>query len=273
MSRWDTPASDGEVLDRFKRALANALDEQFETSEGDYGERFERQFAVVHGSPYGAASNIRTVLLEVACRHEMALALEHLLLAAAEVPIEYGAWQSYRDTAAKAVGQALEHHPAIRLRLAMIGNSYEIHPAGASDLDDGVVEHTVTWLARHPAIQQHARRALSSCATGDAPEGLNAACIALEMLVRVVTNNSKSLENQIGASASAAAPLPDWFRRHGVKPHVITMAYRIVSSVADFQNAWVKHPPAAGVTFESAEVQFELYAVFNLMYLLAEVAG
>ncbi|HEY0377351.1 MAG TPA: hypothetical protein VGC87_10365, partial [Pyrinomonadaceae bacterium] len=118
LSRWESPATEAEILDRFKHALANALDQKFSRSEGDYGDAFERKFAVVHGSPYGALSNIRTVLYEITSRDTMALAIEHLFQAAAQVPMEYGAWASYLQETAEAVGQVLEHHPGMRLRLA-----------------------------------------------------------------------------------------------------------------------------------------------------------
>jgi hypothetical protein len=69
-SRWDEPEDSGTVLRRFKNALVNGLDSSF--GEGThYDPELERHFAIIHGSPYGAASDIRQVIRKVESRNKM----------------------------------------------------------------------------------------------------------------------------------------------------------------------------------------------------------
>jgi hypothetical protein len=149
---------------------------------------------------------------------------------------------------------------------------YELHPAGASELDESVVDPTVDWLGRYPSVQEHARRSLRRLAEDETFESLNSIRVALETLVRAVLQNGRSLENQIGTEASGDAPFLKWLRERGVKPQTATMGQRITSSFCDLQNSWVKHPPATGASFDRAEAEYAIYVVFSLMRLISRLA-
>ena len=271
-SRWADNDDEAVVLDRFKTAFAAGLRERLGGEGTHYDDALERRFAVVHGTPFGAVSGIRAVILAATSRREIAHAIDDLLTAARDTPVPYGAWGSYLEDISGVVNDVLTHHPAIALKLVMIGNAYEIHPAGALELDTSLVTSSIEWLSKYPAVQDEARSSLRALADGDDARSLNAARQALEMLAKAVVGNDKSLENQIGRTESSDAPLLKWLRDQGVKPQVVTMARQTISSLCQFQNEWVKHRPATGVSFTGAEVEHVIYATFLLIRLISRSA-
>jgi hypothetical protein len=278
MSRWQQDNNELAVLERFKNAIVSALDErlalddQVFATEDDYGEPLERRFTAVHGSPYGGLSNIRTVLLAANSRASMALALDHLIESAAGLRPPSGSRISPLEDVLDAIWESFDHHPELRLCLVQVGQTFEIHASGAPNLDAEVVAPTLVWLARYPGVQREAGRSLRKLAEGESAESLNAARLALEMLLRTVLGNRKTLENQIGRDDNRDAPLPKWLHGRGAKGQTITLARNVISSFTAFQNAWVKHPPPEGASFVSAEPEFGAYIMFILIRLIASLA-
>jgi hypothetical protein len=272
MSRWSAPEEPDEVLAKFKNALVNGLDSWFGRQQ-HYDETLEQRFSIVHGSSLGQASGIRHVLRSASSREEVALTLEHLLQAAAQTPLEYGATTKNVDAVAKAIHDAIEHHRGIRLRLVNTGeDKFEIYPAGVDEIDESAVDQTVAWLATFPAVQAEAQKALRAHVEGDFATSLNSSRQTLEMLVRAALGNAKSLENQIGADSSSDAPLLRWMRERGSKPQTVTLAQRVVSSFCDLQNSWVKHVPASGASFDEPEAEYALYAAFIVARFITRLA-
>jgi hypothetical protein len=269
MTRWHTNDDSESVFVRFRTAVITGLDSAFGT-DAHYDMELERRFSVVHGSPLGAGSDIKEVLRRTTTREQLAVALERLLSAAAQIPLDAYSVTPFVELVATAVSEAATHHPGIALRLVKVAGNYELHPAGATELDAESVEGTLRWLGKYPAIQSQARKALRSHIAGDYSESLNAARVALEMLARALLQNSKTLENQIGNDERA--PLLAWMKDRGVKPQIVTLSNRLVASFCDLQNGWVKHPPAEGASFQAAEAEYALYVVFTLMRLLSRIA-
>ena len=272
-SRWADQDDEALVLKRFKIAFAAGLRERFGGEGAHYDDALEQRFSVVHGTPFGAISGIRAVILAAASRREIAHVIDDLLTAARDTPVPHGAWGSYLEDVSGVVNDILTHHPAITLKLVKIGEAYEIQPVGAPELDTTLVTSGVEWLTKYPAVQAEARRSLRALADGDDTQCLNAAREALEMLAKAVAGNDRSLENQIGRTDSSDAPLLKWLREQGVKPQVITMARQTISSLCQFQNEWVKHRPATGVSFTGAEVEHVIYATFLLIRLISQSAA
>jgi hypothetical protein len=266
-SQWQDEENEAQILNKFQHAIANALDEVF----GDglhYDDLLEKRFSQKHGSPYGAASDIRDVLYRTTSRREMALALEHLIDAASTIPKQYGAWKTTLDQVVGAIDDAFKNQPSIKLKLVLVGDSYEIRAAGPPEIEDAIVEPAIDWLARFPAVQEHARKALRSLAKEEFKESLDAARLALETLAKAVTGVDKSLEKQIAGDA----PLLKWMREKGMKPQAVTMAQRITLSFCDLQNAWVKHQPVAGSSFGSAEAEYGVYVTLCLIRLISQIS-
>ncbi|MGZ5445013.1 MAG: hypothetical protein ACXW5U_18945 [Thermoanaerobaculia bacterium] len=259
---------------RFKNAVINGLDAWFGT-ELHYDRTLEERFSIVHGSQFGPAAGIREILRNTPSREALALTLDHLLEAAAQTPLEYRGITKPVDAVAKAIGEAIQHHPGIALRLVNVDEDmFELHPAGAAELDAVSVDQTLAWLAKFPAVQAESRKALRAHADGDFATSLNSARQVLEMLFRAVLANSKSLENQIGSDpASPDAPVLRWMRERGAKPQTVTLAQRVVASFCDLQNSWVKHLPPTGATFDEAEAEYALYAAFVVARLITRLAG
>jgi len=264
-SRWQEQEADNDRFMRFREAVINALDASCGHGR-HYGPDLERYFAIVHGSEQGVA--IREVLHQTKTRQEIALALDHLLESAAQIPNDFYAITKRLDAVVDAIKTAIRHHPGIGLRLVVVGETCELHPAGAAELDDSVVDRTMEWLGRYPSVQEHARRSLRALAEDDFFESLNSTRLAIETLVRAVLQNNKSLENQIDGDA----PFLKWLRDRGAKQQTVNMAQRVMLSFCDLQNAWVKHPPASGAPFGRPEAEYASYIVFSLMRLISQLA-
>lgn len=271
IARWQIDLSDVEAFDRFQNAAVNAVDSKLDRSNSnDYGMDLERRFAILHGSSYGPMSNIRTVLYAKKNRRDLAVALEHLLWAVAEMPQPYGTWGSPIELLAAEIDRSLRHHPFIGLRLVKEGDIYELHPAGAQELDRNV-DTVLLWLKSYPGVRIEAVKGLRALAEGDLQESLNSVRVALEMLVRALLGNSKTLENQITGD-SDGAPLLAWVRSRGAKAEVVNLLQKNLKAFSDVQNAWVKHPPSSGSSFDEAEAEYGVYSSFAVMRFLLQVA-
>lgn len=272
MLRWFPERDPQEALARLRYSVLSAIDSYMGTGGQLYDDlQFEQRFSMLHGSPVTRTSGLRQVILAATTREELALAVEHVLLALADLGTAYGAITVPADEVAKRIADAFRYNPFVGFRLVKVGTAYEVHHSGAEELDSAVVDRTLEWLSRFPAIRDEAAKALRLHAEGSYSDSMNASRVALEMLVRAAVSNEKSLENQIGNDPEASAPFLAWLRERGVKPQTVTIAQKIVRSICDLQNSWVKHIPVGGSSFEEAETEYVLYTSFALMRLVTRL--
>ncbi len=249
---------------RGRNAVVAALDAWFRGGNAPrYDKPLEDQFSIVHGTPASDGS-IRDVLLRTTTREQLAFVVENLIAAAAKVSDSAFQVTSTLEAVTSAVSTAFAEHPALSLRLAKIDGTFEVVASGAAEIDAIVVDHAVAWLATYPAVRAEAQKSRRLLAEGDLSGSLNAARVALEMLARATLNNAKSLEKQL----TGEAPLLAWLRRRGATVETVNLFHRMANSFCDFQNSWVKHPPATGSTLAEAEAEFGVYVAFTLMRLI-----
>lgn len=123
-----------------------------------------------------------------------------------------------------------------------------------SELDQELIERTKHWLAEFPealapyneAIQKHANEVFLRNVLDDMR-------LALELLLKAVLGNEKSLENQI-------QQLGGFIKEKGGSPELANMFVKLVDYYAKYQNSYVKHDDA--VIEEEVEFIIELTSSF-----------
>jgi len=131
------------------------------------------------------------------------------------------------------------------------------HLAGehlGSEVDSLLVERTQHWLDAFPdvrdlydsAVQKHANAAFLRNLLDDLR-------LALELLLKSIFENDKSLEKQIPL-------LGDFIRKRGGSAELVNMLVKLVDYYAKYQNSYVKHDDA--VIEEEVEFILELTSSF-----------
>jgi hypothetical protein len=155
-------------------------------------------------------------------------------------------------------------HPAIRdknpqgaekLKLMLIARyGHVADETLGSELDPMLIERTQHWLAPFQdalkpydqAVQKHANDIFLRNVLDDLR-------LALELLLRAIFANEKSLENQV--------PLVgDFINKRGGSPEFVNMFVKLVDYYTKYQNSYVKHDDA--VIEEEVEFVFELTSAF-----------
>jgi len=131
------------------------------------------------------------------------------------------------------------------------------HLAGeqlGSEVDSVLIERTQHWLGPFP----DARGLYDGAATKHANavflrNVLDDLRLALELLLKTILGNDKSLENQI-------PQLGDFIRKRGGSSELANMFVKLVDYYTKYQNSYVKHDDA--VIEEEVEFMFELTSSF-----------
>lgn len=137
-----------------------------------------------------------------------------------------------------------------------------LYPAGAKLLDERLVNDVLHWLEQLPAAHDRFAQALQlmgkPSAARDVVDNLR---LALELTIRYVLGNSKSLENQ-------HTPLKDFLKFKGLGTEVTTLYWTMVKHYTDFQNDRAKH----GNKVKDEEVEFILYLTGTFIRFLIPLA-
>jgi len=137
----------------------------------------------------------------------------------------------------------------VQLGLTGTGARVLIYPAGAKLLDEGVVNEALTWL--EPIKDAHNRFAMALSLLGkpgsarDVADNLR---LALELTMRHVLGNKRSLENQ-------QAELGAYLKGKDIGGEVANMYWKLVDLYSKFQNDRAKH----GNKVQEQEVELILY--------------
>ncbi len=137
----------------------------------------------------------------------------------------------------------------VPIEITGTGSSVVMYPAGARVLDEGVVNEVLTWL--EPVDEAHDRfaQALSLLGKkGSARDVADNLRLSLELTMRHVLGNTKSLENQ-------QSELGFFLKQKGVGVEVSNMYWKLVDLYSKFQNDRAKH----GNKVQEQEVEFILY--------------
>jgi hypothetical protein len=123
-----------------------------------------------------------------------------------------------------------------------------------SELDAVLIQRTQHWLAPFPDVLALYDQGVQKHANGIFLRNvLDDLRLALELLLKSVFVNEKSLENQITLFG-------DLIKRRGGSPELVNMFVKLVDYYTKYQNSYVKHDDA--VIEEEVEFIFELTSSF-----------
>jgi len=151
--------------------------------------------------------------------------------------------------------QERNREAAEKLKLTLIARyGHLANEALGSELDEKLVERTAHWLgpfsdALKPydqAVQKHANGVFLRNVLDDLR-------LALELLLKVLLGNDKSLENQI-------PHLGAFIKQRGGSSELANMFVKLIDYYTKYQNSYVKHDDA--VIEEEVEFIFELTSSF-----------
>jgi hypothetical protein len=155
--------------------------------------------------------------------------------------------------------------PSAQMRLSKSKKGIIIFPAGAKLLDEGLVNDNLIWLQEYPESLKAFEQALAIYLSGDKPKYRNLVDnlrVALELLLRQILENTKSLENQ-------KKDLNTWLESH--KVHVQTKnlySQLLFGPYSIFQNDAAKHGDEE-ILIE--EIEYMLYLTGTFMRLLIQL--
>jgi hypothetical protein len=155
-----------------------------------------------------------------------------------------------QSTVLRANEQAVE-----KLRLMLIARyGHLANESLGSELDTVLIQRTQHWLALFPdaltLYDQSVQKHTNSIFLRNVLDDLR---LALELLLKSIFANEKSLENQIPL-------LGDFLRQRGGSPELVNMFVKLVDYYTKYQNSYVKHDDA--VIEEEVEFIFELTSSF-----------
>jgi hypothetical protein len=163
------------------------------------------------------------------------------------------------------VQQAIEIGSSINVALSKSGKSVSLYPVGAKLLDDGIVNDSLTWLQECPGALNAFEQALSIYLSGDKPKYRNLIDnlrIALELVLKFVLGNQKSLENQ-------NKELDDWLQQNGVNKQIRNLYGQLLfGPYTVLQNDVAKHGDRLLL---NAEIEYLIYQTGTFMRLLLQL--
>jgi len=137
----------------------------------------------------------------------------------------------------------------VPIAIAGKGGKVRLFPAGASELDEALVNQVLVWLEDLPGARERFATALSLHGkpdhVRDVADNLRR---SLEETLRHVLGNSKSLENQ-------KSELGSYLKKRGVAPGVANGYWQLIDLYTKFQNDRVKH----GDKVLEKEIELVLY--------------
>lgn len=142
-----------------------------------------------------------------------------------------------------------------RLKLTLIARyGYLADEALGSEIDAGLVKRTEHWLGPYPDALKPYEQAVQKHANGLFLRNvLDDLRLALEVLLKTLLRNHKSLENQI-------PQLGAFIKKRGGTPELVNMFVKLIDYYTKYQNSYVKHDDA--VIEEEVEFIFELTSSF-----------
>jgi hypothetical protein len=144
---------------------------------------------------------------------------------------------------------------AERLKMKLIVRyGHLANEAPDNAVDGALVQRTEHWLGPFPnALRLYDQAACNQANGVFLRNVLDDLRLALELLLKELLNNQKSLENQ-------NTYLGDFIERHGGSPQLRNMFVKLIDYYTKYQNSYVKHDDA--IIEEEVEFIFELTSSF-----------
>ena len=144
---------------------------------------------------------------------------------------------------------------ATKLKMTLVARYGHLSDLSSErSVSHGLISGTQQWLDSYPNALALYNEALAKYEAGVSERNcLDDLRLALELLVRTVLSNEKSLENQI-------QPLGIFLKNRGGSPEFRNMFVKLVEYYAKYQNTYVKHNDA--VLEEEIEFTIEMTSSF-----------
>lgn len=146
----------------------------------------------------------------------------------------------------------------VPLGVKQIGTDVIFYPEGAKLLDEKLINDNLEWLSTYPKSYEAFKKALSEMGkVGRERDIADNLRLSLELLVKDILGNRKSLENQkteIGA----------YLKSKNVSTEISNLLWTILDYYSKYQNNKAKHENAVPID----EVEFVLYLTGTIMRFL-----
>ncbi|MCX8075163.1 MAG: hypothetical protein N2749_06220 [Clostridia bacterium] len=146
----------------------------------------------------------------------------------------------------------------IRLKCVKDNNSnlqYIFYPSGAKELDNKLVNDVAVWLIKYPKSQQKFISALEKIQNnGDIRNTIDDLRLCLEMFIKQILNNRKTLENNADIILS-------WLKNKNVHVNIRNMYRELLVQYTCYQNETTKHNEEC----KYIELEYLLYLTANFI--------
>ena len=144
------------------------------------------------------------------------------------------------------------------IEIKKIKDKFIIYPAGVKLLDKSVVDDVIAYLDSYPGAQKHFISALQKHQEHKYERNLiDDLRFSLELLLRNILNNRKSLEKQINT-------LGEYLKNKNISVEINNMFMYLINCYKDYQNEHAKH----GDKINEAEIEFMIYLTGTIMRFL-----
>ena len=132
------------------------------------------------------------------------------------------------------------------------------YPEGAKLLDEKLINDNLDWLSAHPKSYETFKMSLMEIGIqGKERNVVDHLRLSLELLLKDIFNNGKSLENQ-------KSDIGNYLKSKNISPEISNLLERVLDYYAKYQNNKAKHDCAV----LSSEVEFILYLTGTVMRFL-----
>lgn len=165
--------------------------------------------------------------------------------------------QEARSRFAAAIQEAIEI-TGVPLEMKLLDDEVVFYPAGAKLLDEKLVNDNLNWLSGYANAYKPFRSALEDLGVkGKERNVLDQLRLSLELLLKELLGNGKSLENQ-------QAALGAYLKDKDTSPEIAQLYWKVVDFYCKYQNDKAKH----GDNAKPDEVEFMLYQTGAMMRFL-----
>lgn len=132
------------------------------------------------------------------------------------------------------------------------------YPEGAKLLDEKLINDNLDWLSAHPKSYETFKMSLMEIGIqGKERNVVDHLRLSLELLLKDIFNNGKSLENQ-------KSDIGNYLKSKNISPEISNLLERVLDYYTKYQNNKAKHDCAV----LSSEVEFILYLTGTVMRFL-----
>ena len=153
----------------------------------------------------------------------------------------------------------------IGIKVARRGNSVIVYPEGAKLLDEAAVNDVLAWLEDYPKVAKQFEQALTIYMSGEEKKYRNLLDnlrLSLELLLKEILKNKKSLENQ-------KQEILKWLDGKNIHKQVINLYEKLIfGAYSKYQNEAVKH----NEDYSENEIEFMIYLTGTFMRLVLKLA-